>query len=133
MPQRRSFGSGCSWRDHQTTTGNNKTPVSTTDSNHKPEDTSSSSGGWTTVQSSGSHPRVIDHVPYRSRPSHEWKGAGSNNKGSNWRGKTDGDHHEVSGEGGRWLKLVIVVTGVYYRRMMKSLSGCRSVRQTNTS
>lgn len=86
MPQRRSFGSGCSWRDHQPSTPT-KTPTSTAD-NHK-YDESPNGGGWTTVQSGGSHPRVIDHVPYRSRPSHEWKGAGSGSKGSNWRDKAN--------------------------------------------
>ena len=77
MPQRRSFGSGCSWRD--------STPLSkhTTDEGHKGEERTSDVP-WSVAGQQGTHPpKVIDHVPFRSRGGRDWK----SNKGSNWKDK----------------------------------------------
>lgn len=101
-PQRRSFGSGCSWREAVTGKINNTGGTSTVDS---PEEESnddvfvntpsgqphhvhpSSPHGYSMYQH-GTHPpppRIIDHVPYRSRHS-EWLDYRQPNRGS-WRGK----------------------------------------------
>ena len=101
-PQRRSFGSGCSWREAVTGKINNTGGTSTVDS---PEEESnddvflntpsgqphhvhpSSPHGYSMYQH-GPHPpppRIIDHVPYRSRHS-EWSDY-RQPKGGSWRGK----------------------------------------------
>lgn len=90
MPQRRSFGSGCSWRDSKplTTPGNND--YSPQLHHHpKPDEKSndSSSGGVWSGQH-GTHPsnhKVIDHVPYRSRQGGgDWK----TGRAPNWKDKS---------------------------------------------
>ena len=126
-PQRRSFGSGCSWREAVTGKINNTGGTSTVDS---PEEESnddvfvntpsgqphhvhpSSPHGYSMYQH-GTHPpppRIIDHVPYRSRHS-EWSDYRQPNRGS-WRGK-ENFGKEVRQTVSVYLCVRVLVTYVY--------------------
>ena len=91
MPQRRSFGSGCSWRDAANTSSNKPTtPVVEADEQSIKDDSNTDpqpqGGNW--YNQHGGPTRVIDHVPYRSRQGNsEWKPT----KGNAWRGRTIND------------------------------------------
>lgn len=111
-PQRRSFGSGCSWRESavsskKSTSGSTSTPSTETVSeipqerdevfynqSRGPSLSLAPPTGYTSYHYNSHSPRVIDHVPYRSRqPRGDWQ-----RQSSNWREKEQKEVRSLSYE-----------------------------------
>lgn len=67
-PQRRSFGSGCSWRESPI-----KAPPTNETEPEKDEVFHHNNHHYTTTPTTHHAPKVIDHIPYRSRGKGEWQ------------------------------------------------------------
>ncbi len=137
MPQRRSFGSGCSWREHpinkpttlpstsSTSSSNNTVGI---DDNQSINKTIDDNNNEPTINWSCGTPRIIDHIPYRSRQANEWK----ETKGHNWRKDRNTDEVMIVIVVIIIVVVVVVIVVVIVvisvMRKMMNLNGCHLVR-----
>ncbi|XP_003387130.1 PREDICTED: uncharacterized protein LOC100639191 isoform X1 [Amphimedon queenslandica] len=89
-PQRRSFGSGCSWRESPVKNGPQAPPTNQTNNGDSAESEKDEVFYHHRVTTPSSH-KVIDHIPYRSRGNGgkgEWQEP-PKRRGSSWRESVD--------------------------------------------